>query len=180
LQDDVKAAAQGSDLDLYHLSYAFGHGRSDTTSFFRSEIPLPFVFFSDGDGTVYHSTADEFEYLNIDKILAVATLAGRLALTASAANKQPYPYQRPKTLGPNVPPLFEDAPVLAALLERVLSHAGENGIAAEQVTYLQEDQAKLKEMMAGEERRVMRAQTILLFGIVVKISGNSRALSTIP
>ena len=180
LQDDLGSAAKGLGLSLQKFSYAFGHGRSDMTSFFRAEIPLPFVFFSDGDGSVYHSNADEFEHLNIDKIVAVATMAGRLITTAASAGKAPYAHHRPRTMGPAVPPLFEDAVAMAGLVASVLEHAEQNQISADQIALLQEDHTKLKAMMAGENKRIMRAQTNLLFGAAIRVMGNSRALGTVP
>ncbi len=111
---DLNQAAKKSNLDTYHFSYALAHGRGDLTNFIYKGIPA--IHFTDGDGSVYHSSADEFQNLNQGKIIKISNLIANLTLLAE--KNGPYPFQNPFK-GENVPPTFEDIKVGKAMVEKI-------------------------------------------------------------
>lgn len=158
LQNDVIAATQGADTQFHKMSYAFGHLRSDMSSFVLAGYKMPFVFFSDGDGTVYHSTADEPQNVNYGKAADVGNAA--LRLSSTALNKtDAYKYKSPGVvLGFSLPKYTDVAPILQAI-EAGLQYAAENQLSEASITTLQQHQAKLQKIQAGGKSK---------FGIVDK------------
>ena len=146
LMDQVDLVSQESSLRYHQLSYGFAHYRSDMTSFVINNRKIPFVFFTDGDGKVYHSSADEFEYLNLDKVRGIATTISKLA-NRVAVSETGFPYRQPSILlgnrGPGlvigpflglrngmVLPLHKDVRAIRKLTEELLAIADKNQISA--------------------------------------------------
>jgi aminopeptidase YwaD len=103
LVKDLKAASQKSGLDTVEFSYALAHGRGDLTNFIQKGIPS--IHFTDGDGSVYHSSADEFQNINQIKLLKISNLI--FSLTLIAEKNGPYKFMNPFQ-GENALPSFND------------------------------------------------------------------------
>ena len=146
LMNQVDRVSQESALNFHQLTYGFAHYRSDMTSFVINNRKIPFVFFTDGDGKVYHSSADEFEFLNLDKVRAIASTISKLANTA-AAPETAFPYRQPTILlgnrGPGlvigpflglrnglVLPLHKDVAAIKKLTQELLELAEKNQFSA--------------------------------------------------
>lgn len=130
---DVIDSGAGSDLDFGVVSYIFGMGRSDQDSFVEAGWELPFVFMGDGGGSVYHTTADELQWIDLDKISAAAQVAAHL--TARVADRgEAYPWVDP--LSDGLLPVWEDAAVLLHVNEQVLRHVRDNGMTPRQTGIL--------------------------------------------
>ena len=72
---DLEAAVEVSPIMTHLFSTAMGQGRSDHEML---RAIVPFVFFSDGTGPSYHTTADEIETVNVDKAVETAKMAAAL------------------------------------------------------------------------------------------------------
>jgi Peptidase family M28 len=83
LVDAANAAAEASSLETLALSLLFGQGRSDHAVF--AEAGVPTVFFTDANNSCYHTTSDDLEALDFDKlgeqILTGTALAEDLSAT---------------------------------------------------------------------------------------------------
>ena len=106
LVNDLNSASKKSGLETYAFSYALAHGRGDLTSFIKKGIPS--IHFTDGDGSVYHSQADEYQYINETKILKISDLIFHMALIAE--KNGPYKFQNPFR-GEYALPTFNDVKV---------------------------------------------------------------------
>jgi acetylornithine deacetylase/succinyl-diaminopimelate desuccinylase-like protein len=117
-------------IELNQLSYAFGHRRSDITSFVSAGWKIPFVLFSDGDGGVYHTTGDDLLHLNQGKVQAVAESVTALAERATAEVKRPYVYQELAQIQGNYVPRFSDVAPVGQLLRKTSAVADANPLDA--------------------------------------------------
>ncbi len=83
LVDAANAASEASGLRTLALSLLFGQGRSDHAVF--AEAGVPTVFFSDSNNSCYHTSQDDVNALDFDKlgqqILTGTALAEDLAAT---------------------------------------------------------------------------------------------------
>jgi hypothetical protein len=120
LTKDVQLAAQYAQQKLFNFSYALGAHRSDMTSFVANGYKLPFVFFSDGDGSVYHTTGDEFAYVDYAKVLRISHMVTELTKLAMK-RATPYSYQLETGFMGITLPKFTDAKTMHALCEMVLT-----------------------------------------------------------
>lgn len=82
-------------IQYHQLSYAFGHGRSDMTSFLRNGYKIPSLFFSDADGAVYHSNSDETKYVNFAKVESVARVVMNLTIEISGNKDLNFKFNQP-------------------------------------------------------------------------------------
>lgn len=111
---DLDTASKKSGLETFNFGYALAHGRGDLTNFVKKGIPS--IHFTDGDGSVYHSQADEYQYLNQTKILKISNLIFHMALLAQ--KNGPYTFQNP-IQGGYALPMFNDVKVGKKLVERI-------------------------------------------------------------
>lgn len=139
----VSEATKESGIKFHQLSYGLGHYRSDMTSFVLGGVELPTVFFTDGDGKAYHTTADEFENLNLKKVRGISRTIGNLALAASGRDEK-FLYEAPlirlsnRTLGGRISgailgfrngvvlPLYSDIDPLVELMKEIEGVLGKN------------------------------------------------------
>lgn len=179
LQNDVLAATQGADTRFHNMSYAFGHLRSDMSSFVLAGHKMPFVFFSDGDGSVYHTTADEVQHVNYVKAADVANAATRLA--ATALNKtDKYKYKTPGlVLGFSLPKFTDVAPILQAI-DVALQYAADNQLSDAAVARLREHQAKLQKIQQGGKLKFGIIDKKTLGEIAQELLALSAGLTIIP
>ena len=179
LMRDTQTIVSQSTLHMHLLSYAMGDRRSDMTSFIRGGSKIPTLFFSDGDGSVYHSDADESHVINYAKVGAVSEIVARLAMQATRSNSH-YEFKAPTIVGPAALPLFSDTAVLSQLVSAVLRVADLNKLTAEQKSLLMDSQAKLAAIIqAGPANFGMPAMQ-QLGETTLQITKISRGLGFIP
>lgn len=167
---DVAASLEGLNLQTERISYVFGLGRSDMDSFVSADYDLPFVFFSDGDGAVYHTTADEYQVLDIDKTWAVSQCIARLAVRASRTT---YTWQEP--LYGSFKPTFSDAQVITRALHDVADLASLNQLTPTQVADLNAWVATLDKILAQGPARYRTGeagQVLLAAQFALNLSSN--------
>ena len=174
----LAAANQLVGLDLVNLSYAFGHWRSDTTSFVVSGYPVPFVFFSDGDGHVYHTTADEVAHVNFEKVAKVALLTANLAM-ATANNPVSYDYHRPVVRGNVALPVYEDAAALKHILTGIQQFAEQNRLSSKQTKRVARSLSQLNSIIATGPA-IEQADRVFLGRVVQEIRALSKSLDFVP
>lgn len=133
LQADANNVLAKLPLKAHSLSYALGDKRSDMTSFVRAGLKIPTIFFSDGDGSVYHSDADETQVANLTKVKSVADAVVGLTLEATKADRS-YVYSMPRIIGDNALPLFSDVQIMEGLVADILKVAANNRLNQEQLT----------------------------------------------
>ena len=119
LVEDLKEAIRGNDLLLTDFSYALTHNRSDITSIVHSNLSLPVIHFTDGDGSVYHSSADEKRFLNQKKMQELAKILENLIIKIGKKNKK-YLYSRPTIYNDMALPHFSDVLKGQKLIQRTL------------------------------------------------------------
>lgn len=152
LTKDLEKVLKQSDLRVQKLSYAFGHGRSDITRLILGGHEVPFIFFSDGDGSVYHTDADEFSRVNLEKTAKVAEILSRLILEVSRRDEA-YQYHSPPILRNSVAPTFGDMLVIKSLISEVLAKGDQNNILPEHLAALSAALTKIEQI----EKRGMDA-----------------------
>ena len=123
----VRDEAHGLPLNILLLSYAFGHHRCDITSFVNAGWQVPFLFFSDGDGSIYHSAADEYHRVNFDKLHAITRLVSNLIRHGDRAENA-FAYQPFPIFEDRVPPRFTDVAIIRELIHRAIEFADTNGL----------------------------------------------------
>lgn len=74
----VADAAQAEGLGTLPLSFIFGQLRSDYVNFVANSVPT--VFFSDADGSCYHTVGDTIRIVNMKKLKAQSRIAYRVAM----------------------------------------------------------------------------------------------------
>lgn len=114
---DLETASKKSGLETFHFGYALAHQRGDLTNFIKKGIPS--IHFTDGDGSVYHSQADEYQYLNQTKILKISDLIYQMVLLSE--KNGPYKFQNP-IQGEYALPMFNDVKVGKNLVEKIYKH----------------------------------------------------------
>lgn len=134
---DLGQVLAGSPLEVNYLSYALGQLRSDHWNFF-GKVDVPAVFFSDGDGSVYHSTADEPHRINLAKVAAVARAVAGTVKVASSPTKS-YTYVKPRTVplvGVVRPRLPADAKVIRGIIDGLIENSEENCLFDSDIEFL--------------------------------------------
>jgi hypothetical protein len=85
------AATEASDLQTKPFSLLFGQGRSDHANFAAAGVPI--VFFTDANNGCYHSSQDDVDHLDFDKldqqILTATALAQDLVATEDLPEYDP-------------------------------------------------------------------------------------------
>ena len=110
LEAAATAATEGSDLTTLDLSLLFGQGRSDHAVFADAGIPV--VFFTDANAPCYHTTGDELEIVDFDKL--DQQIGTALRLTEDLAATDDVPEYTPDTPAAT----YEDAQSMLAILEQ--------------------------------------------------------------
>lgn len=198
LINDIQVAAGQEKIKVNQASYAFGHYRSDMTSFVLAGYKLPFVFFSDGDGNVYHTDADEYENLNMMKVRAVSRTVGKLAISTAEVSKENYQYTAPiihlkkNTLGGIISgsilglrngivyPTFQDVKTTYRLLGEALQFQQENQLSAGTIAHLSQEKETLKNFIdAGPYSYGMR-DSMKIANAAAALLETSKSLRFIP
>lgn len=110
LEAAATAATEGSDLTTLDLSLLFGQGRSDHAVFADAGIPV--VFFTDANAPCYHTTGDELEIVDFDKL--DQQIGTALRLTQDLASTDDVPEYTPDTPAAT----YEDAQSMLDILEQ--------------------------------------------------------------
>lgn len=179
LARDLAAAGSAAGLELGSLSYAFGHRRNDTTSFVAADWRLPFVFLTEGDGSVYHTDADEAEHTNLAKIVQVGEAVASLTRSATAPDKR-YDWNAPAEQSGMYLPVFADAQPVRDLAAKVRQHGAANQLGAAQLQALSQAQASLDGIIAAGPRAWSAVQGGEVARVAQLMLSMSRGLPFIP
>lgn len=179
LLNDVRAAMEGAATTFHEVSYAFGHMRSDVSSFFFAGYKLPFVFFSDGDGSVYHTTADEPQHVNYGKAADVGEVATRLAMR-TLGRERGYTYVKPKLAVAVVLPTYSDVAAILTGVESAIQYADDNELSIADREALLKSARKLRKMKDGGAKKFGMLDSVALGKIAGELLGLSARLPFIP
>lgn len=113
LRQLVRDAGATSGLELQILTRVFGQDRSDHVSFLNAGVPS--VFFSDADGPCYHTSEDDIDVVDRDKLREQSRTALRLTLALAEI-------ETPPALVPPSQATYEDAVILGALVDRAVAN----------------------------------------------------------
>lgn len=183
-------------------SYAFGHGRSDMTSLVRLGYQIPFLFFSDGDGKVYHTNKDEPEFVNYEKIVSIARVIENITVKASEYEKGKLLYKTPEilfdrgtrinsflqkilsekwgfALRNGIPgPEISDIEIVLGLYDEILIHAEENALTEELMAKINEERNSVLKLRGKKKLNVLNKFSLLKSASLVTYL--SKQLSFIP
>jgi hypothetical protein len=196
-------ASQESNIVKYHQpSYAFGHGRSDMTSFIRHGLNVPILFFSDGDGAVYHSNSDHADYVNFEKVASIAKVIQNLTMALSAMKATDITYQAPTVyldkgtwlnkllqfvfgaknqFKTGLPiPSFSDVAIVIHLYETLLENKDRNKLPAETVMAINDTIKHLKIIQDNGQRQFTIKQKFDLLKSAAYFTLYSKQLTFIP
>lgn len=110
LEDAVGAGTRATDLLPADLSLLFGQGRSDHATFADAGVPV--TFFTDGTSGCYHTSQDDLEHLDIDKLARQIDLGEAVARAVAASGA------RPTFVGDTPTASFDDAETMLAVVRR--------------------------------------------------------------
>ncbi len=179
LEQDARDSASASGLDVGATSYAFGHRRSDVTSFVEAGVRIPAVFFSDGDGSVYHTPADEIGAMNFPKVAAVAKAGADLALRADTGGDRYVPTPPVSQSGVYLP-RYEDTAPLLNLVKKCFANAAENRLSESQVGDLSQYKQRLDAIVAAGAGAFPPESAVVLGTIARKVLTMSQNLDFAP
>lgn len=110
LEAAATAATEESELTTLDLSLLFGQGRSDHAVFAAAGIPV--VFFTDANAPCYHTTGDDLDIVDFDKL--DQQIGTALRLTEELASTDDVPEYTPDTPAAT----YEDAQSMLEILEQ--------------------------------------------------------------
>jgi hypothetical protein len=111
LVDAVAVGTGSTDLEPVDLSVLFGQGRSDHAPFAAAGVPV--TFFTDGTSGCYHTSQDDVEHLDLEK------LARQIDLGAAVARAVAEGDARPAFVADTPSASFADAESVLAVVRRV-------------------------------------------------------------
>ena len=111
LEDAVAVGTRATDLLPADLSLLFGQGRSDHATFADAGVPV--TFFSDGTSGCYHTSQDDMDHLDVDKLAREIDLGEAVARAVAGSGARP-------TFDGDAPAVsFDDAESMLAVVGRV-------------------------------------------------------------
>jgi hypothetical protein len=87
LEDAVAAGTGSTDLEAVDLSLLFGQGRSDHAPFAAAGVPV--AFFTDATSGCYHTSQDDMEHLDVDKLARQVDLGEAVARAVAGTGVRP-------------------------------------------------------------------------------------------
>jgi hypothetical protein len=142
LEDAVAVGTGSTDLLPVDLSLLFGQGRSDHATFADAGVPI--TFFSDATSGCYHTSQDDMEHLDVEK------LARQIDLGETVARAVAGPGARPTFVADTPTASFDDAESMLAMVRRV---------EADLDRFPAEDQATVEQFLAALEAIVDNGET---------------------
>lgn len=137
LEDAVADGTGSTDLQPVDLSLLFGQGRSDHDTF--TDAGVPTTFFTDGTSACYHTSQDDMEHLDLEKLARQIDLGETVARAVAGTAARP-------TFVPDAPTAsFEDAEDMRAMAIRAQ---------ADLDRYPAEDQADVEQFLAALDAMV--------------------------
>ena len=179
LLNDLNEASKISGLDVYNLSYALTHNRADVSSLINAKLKVPVIHLTSGDGSVYHSTADEVRYLNQDKISKTSKLVTALTLRALQSAKK-YRFKRPKMFSGYALPKFTDVKLGKKLIKNTLVNKSLNQFTTSELNQLKNMIDSLTEIEKRGKIRFGPKNMQKFANISFKYMGFSREMDVIP
>jgi hypothetical protein len=179
LLNDLTSASKESRLDVYNLSYSLAHNRADVASFINAKLKVPVVHITSGDGSIYHSNADEYRYLNHQKVLKTSRLITSLTLKALGQKKK-YRFKKPKMFSGYALPKFNDLVLGINLVKDTLDKKSLNGFSANELNKLENMIDRLKEIKNGGKISFGPKNMQKFANISFEYMGLSRRMESIP
>jgi len=176
---DLTKASKKSGLDVYNLSYALTHNRSDVSSLINAKLKVPVIHLTSGDGSIYHSNADEIIYLNQDKILKTSRLVTSLTLMALNPAKK-YRFKRPKMFGGYALPKFNDVLLGHKLVKTALEKKSLNRFTTNELNKLDNMIDSLNDLKRGGKLRFGPKNMQNFANVSFSYMGLSRKMYSIP
>ena len=111
LEDAVAVGTRATNLLPADLSLLFGQGRSDHATFADAGVPV--TFFSDGTSGCYHTSQDDMDHLDVDKLAREIDLGEAVARAVAGSGARP-------TFVADAPAVsFDDAESMLTVVGRV-------------------------------------------------------------
>ena len=187
----------------YHLlSYAFGHGRSDMSSFLRHNLAISTLFFSDGDGAVYHSSSDDVSNVNFEKVASILKIISELTVRLAKLTKNELEFKKPNVyldkgtflqeilhfifgnsfiLKAGLPtPIFADVVEVRILIKKLLLNKETNKLGADTIAKLVELESNLGEIQIQGESNFSFIDKFNLLKSAAIFTQASKDLTFIP
>jgi Peptidase family M28 len=142
LEDAVAVGTRGTDLLPVDLSLLFGQGRGDHATFADAGVPV--TFFTDGTSGCYHTSQDDMEHLDVEKLARQIELGEAVARAVAGTGA------RPIFVGDIPTASFDDAQDMLAVVRRV---------EADLDRFPAEDQATVEQFLAAREAIVDNGET---------------------
>jgi len=177
LAQTLAAVLKDSPLQPIYLTYPFVNSRSDITAFLVGGHPVPFVFFSDGDGGVYHSWAEERDRINLPKVEAITAVVTEPIRQVDGSATPPVYSLTPQSMQM---PGYQDAVNLAHFMEKIASVKDENGITGDLALDLEALQASLAPLLAAGPDQLSPQSALLMAKAARGIIGLSKKVSNAP
>ncbi len=179
LLEDLTKASISSGLDVYNLSYSLTHNRADVSSLINAKLKVPVIHLTSGDGSIYHSNADEVKYLNQKKILKTSRLVTALTLKALDPRKK-YRFKKPKMFSGYALPKFSDVALGHKLVQKALEKKSLNGFNTTELNRLENMSERLREIIKGGKIRFGPKNMRKFADVSFAYMGLSRKMDTIP
>jgi hypothetical protein len=183
LQNLVSEVVDNQTATQFHrMSYAFGHRRSDMSSLIQNGLRIPFLFFSDGDGPIYHSNSDEARHLNYSKLEAIAATIQSLTVATARFDQAAFVYHAP-VIDPASGyafPYYADVSQVSDLYDRVINLANDNQLDAATQTKLAEIRMMLRSLETKSEATITPIERLRLLQAIGYLTQTSRGLTFIP
>jgi Peptidase family M28 len=137
LEDAVAAGRGSTDLLPVDLSLVFGQGRSDHATF--ADAGVPTAFFSDATSACYHTSQDDMEHLDLEKLARQIDLGETVVRSVAGTGA------RPTFVADTPAASFDDAESMLAMVGRT---------EADLDRYPAEDQAAVEQFLAALDAMV--------------------------
>ena len=138
----MAVGTRATDLLPVDLSLLFGQDRSDHATFADAGVPV--TFFSDGTSGCYHTSQDDMEHLDVEKLARQIELGEAVARAVAGAGA------RPIFAGDTPAASFNDAQSMLAVVRRV---------EADLDRFPAGDQATVEQFLAALEAMVDNGET---------------------
>lgn len=179
LVDDLRTSMEKANLNHVGFSYALTHKRSDITSFVISDMNIPVIHFTDGDGSIYHSSGDEEHLLNQKKMQSLSNLLQNLIFKINNRENK-YPYYKPTILNGMALPLFTDVLKGLNLVQRTIKVKEMNDFSLSTLETLMESEVSLKNIHKMGIKKFGQQNMFLFSKTALDYTALSRNQSTVP
>lgn len=174
LTDLVTQQGKATNLVVHNFSYALSDDRTDLSSFVHHDKNIPFLQIGDGDGSVYHTTEDNLQNLNYEKVALIADYI--VGLGQKVLNDHlTFSYTAPSEIFDQYIPTKTDLASLVGILGDLITHATENNFDKTQLETLRESLKTAKGIQARDPDLLLPNSLYEIGDIASTITGMSAA-----